>query len=47
MSQLQMLFGRVATNSGFTVAGWLACRRRSCTSSATRSTRYIVGTEHT
>ena len=32
-------FGAVATSSGFTVGGWVACRRRSRTSPALRSRR--------
>ena len=37
--------GAVATSSGFTVAEWVAWRRRSPTSPCSRSTRYIIDTD--
>ena len=39
ISQLHTWFGSNATSSGFTVAGWVACRRRSRLSPAWRSSR--------
>jgi integrase/recombinase XerD len=33
-------------SSGFTFAGWVACRRRSPVSPRSRSSRYIVDSEH-
>ncbi len=45
MSQLHTRLGASATSSGLTVAGWVACRRRSPTSSWACSSRYIVAIE--
>ncbi len=45
LSQLHTRLGAPATSSGFTCAGWVACRRRSATSPAACKTRYIVAAE--
>ena len=45
MSQLQTEFGLVAMSSGFFLAGWVACRRRSRTSSCSWRIRYMVETD--
>ena len=46
ISHDQIWSGPVARSSGLTVAGCVACRRRSRTSPSARSRRYMVGTEH-
>src|SRR5512144_3213408 len=44
-SQVHTWFGSVAVSSGLTRGGWVACRRRSVTSSCSRRIRYMVEIE--
>ena len=45
ISQDHTRLGASATSSGFTVGGWVACRRRSVASPVARKTRYMVAIE--